>query len=386
MDIPVSLFVPTPGPVVAVDQTGFRFQTVQGAGTSTTQSIRILNAGDTGTTVNWNADLISGSDWLSLGSTSGAATYTNPSTLVLKTAPGAAAETPGAHYALIRITAVGSQGSPQYVVGVLDVAPSGTAPSPDPTKGGFFFVGAASGSQPVQQLLEVGTSSSVPVSVAATASTSDGGKWLSVSPASASASSTQTAEFAISANTTGLKPGVYTGEVAVAIQSQLRLVNVTLDVAPAGTVISPSAGPAPQGRDASGCVASQIALTETGIVSSFSLPASYPAALETQLNDDCGAPVVNGIVVASFSNGDPPLTLMGDGVSPFYSVTWQPQNSASSVTVNLDAAAPGLAPASAQFTGAVNSNSTPAPSMVIDGLLHNINPVVGAAVAPGTVS
>ena len=137
MDIPVSLFVPNPGPVLAVDQTGFRFQVIQGAGTSTTQSIRIMNSGDTGTTVNWSADLISGSDWLSLGSTSGAATTTNPSTLVLKTAPGAATETPGGHYALIRITAPGSQGAPQYVVGVLDVAPSGTAPSPDPTKGGF---------------------------------------------------------------------------------------------------------------------------------------------------------------------------------------------------------------------------------------------------------
>ncbi len=394
MDIPVSLFVPNAGPVLAVDQTGFRFQVIQGAGTSTTQSVRVLNSGDTGTTVNWSADLISGSDWLSLGSTSGAATTTNPSTLVLKTAPGAAMETPGGHYALIRITAPGSQGAPQYVVGVLDVAPSGTAPSPDPTKGGFFFLGAASGAQPAAQLLEVGTSSSSAVTVAATTSTSDGGKWLSVSPASATASSTQTGEFSISTNTTGLKPGFYTGEVVVAILNQLRSVNVTLDVAPAGAVISTSAGPGPQGvsqaasqaRDASGCVASQIALTETGIVSNFSLPASYPAALAAQLYDDCGGSVVNGTVVASFSNGDPPLTLLGDGVTPFYSATWQPQSSSSSVTVTLNAAAPGLTPAEAQFTGGVNGNSTPAPAMVIDGLLHNVNPVVGAAVAPGTVS
>lgn len=394
MDIPVSLFVPNPGPVLAVDQTGFRFQVIQGAGTSTTQSIRIMNSGDTGTTVNWSADLISGSDWLSLGSSSGAATTTNPSALVLKTGPGAAAETPGGHYALIRITAPGSQGAPLYVTGVLDVAPSGTAPSPDPTKGGFFFVGAASGAQPATQLLEVGTSSPGPVTVAATTSTSDGAKWLSVSPASATASSTQTGEFSISTNTTGLKPGFYSGKVVVAILNQLRSVNVTLDVAPAGTVISTATGPVSQAvlprvtqaRDASGCVASQIALTETGIVSNFSLPASWPATLEMQLNDDCGGSVVNGTVIASFSNGDPPLTLLGDGVTPFYSATWQPQSSASSVTVTLNAVAPGLTPASAQFTGGVNSNSTPAPSMVIDGLLHNVNPVVGAAVAPGTVS
>ena len=390
VDIPVSLFVPNPGPVLAVDQTGFRCQVIQGAGTSTTQSIHILNSGDAGTTANWSADLISGSDWLSLGSTSGAATTTNPSTLVLKTGPGAAMETSGAHYALIRITSSDLQGSPQYVTGVLDVAPAGTPPSPDPTKGGFFFVGAASGAPPAPQLLEVGTSSLDPVSVAATTATTDGNKWLTVSPASASASSTQTGEFTISTNTIGLKPGFYTGDVVLAIQNQLRCVNVTLDVAPAGTVISTSAGLSPlavsQARDAGGCVASQIALTETGLVSNFSLPASYPAALGMQLNDDCGGSVVNGTVVASFSNGDPPLTLLGDGVTSFYSATWQPQSSSSSVTVTLNAAAPGLTPASAQFTGGVNGNSTPAPSMVIDGLLHNVNPVVGAAVAPGTVS
>jgi uncharacterized protein (TIGR03437 family) len=105
-----------------------------------------------------------------------------------------------------------------------------------------------------------------------------------------------------------------------------------------------------------------------------------------QLNDDCGSSVPNGTVVASFSNGDPPITLLGDGQSPFYSATWQPGNASTNVSVTLDAAAPGLASASAQLAGGVNTNATPAPSLVIDGLLHNVNPVVGAPLAPGTVS
>jgi uncharacterized protein (TIGR03437 family) len=389
-DIPVSLFVPSPGPALAIAQTGFRFQTTQGLGTSATQTIRVLNIGDAGTTVNWTADLLSGNDWLSLGSTSGTATLTSPGTLVLKTGPGAAALAQGGHYALVRISAPGSQNSPQYLIGVLDVAAAGALAVPDPTKGGLFFAGASSGAQPASQLLEVGVSSAAPVKVAAAASTNDGAKWLSVSAVNDSASSTQTAEFSVAVSTTGLQKGIYTGEIDLAIQNQVRTVNVTLDVAPAGTTFQTSAASGPltevKARDASGCVPSQLALTETGIVNNFSIPASWPATLEMQLNDDCGSPVMNGTVVASFSNGDAPISLQGDGQTPFYAATWQPGNATSPMTVTLDATAPGLPAASAQLAGGVNANPAPAPSLVIDGLLHNVNPTVGAPLAPGTVS
>jgi uncharacterized protein (TIGR03437 family) len=385
-DVPVSLFVPAPGPALAIAQTGFRFQTTQGAGTSTTETIRILNEGDAGTTLNWIAELVAGGDWLSLGSTSGAATSTSPGTLILKTGPGAAALAQGGHYALIRISASGAQNSPQYLAGVLDVGAAGAPAAPDPTKGGFFFEGAASGAQPLSQLLEVGVSSAAPVKVVAAASTTDGAKWLSVTATNDSASSAQTAEFSISANTTGLTKGIYTGEIDLAILNQVRAVNVTLDVAPAGTTFSTSSFSESKTRDASGCVPSQLAVTETGIVNNFSIPASWPATLEMQLNDDCGSPVINGTVVASFSNGDVPITLLGDGQTPFYSATWQPGNASSPMAITMDAAAPGLASASAQLSGGVNANPTPAPSLVIDGLLHNVNPVVGAPLAPGTVS
>jgi uncharacterized protein (TIGR03437 family) len=385
-DIPVSLFVPNAGPALALAQTGFRFQTNQGSGTSTTQTIRILNARSGGSTLNWTAELVQGSDWLSLGSLTGTATLADPGILVLKTGPGAAALAPGGHYALVRISAPGAQNSPQYAAGVLDVAASATSVAPDPTTGGLFFVGAASGVQPKPQLLEVGVSATAPAKVAAAASTADGAKWLSVTAVNDSASSAQTAEFSVSTNTTGLKKGIYKGEIDLAIQNQERVVSVTLVVAPTGTTFATSASRSEKTRDATGCVPTQLALTETGIINNFSIPATWPATLEMQLNDDCGSSVPNGTVVASFSNGDPPITLLGDGQSPFYSATWQPGNASTNVSVTLDAAAPGLASASAQLAGGVNTNATPAPSLVIDGLLHNVNPVVGAPLAPGTVS
>ena len=382
IDVPVSEFVASPGPALAVAQTGFRFQTIQGLGTSTTQTIRILNVGDAGTVLNWTAELIAGGDWLSLGSTTGTATSASFGTLVLKTAPGAATQTAGGHYALIRISAPGAQNSPQHVVGVLDVAPAGAAAAPDPTTGGLFFAGAASGVQPKSQSLFIGTSSATAAKVAISASTTDGTAWLSISPVNDSASSAQAAQFTVSVSTTGLKPGIYKGEIVLAIQNVLRVVNATLVVAPAGTSFT-AAG---KTREASGCVASQLALTETGMVNNFSIPAGWPATVEVQLNDDCGAPVTNGTVVASFSNGDVPLTLLGDGASPFYSATWQPGTAGSSVAVTLNATAPGLSSAATQINGGVNANATPAPTLVINGLLHNLNPVVGAPLAPGTVA
>lgn len=121
-------------------------------------------------------------------------------------------------------------------------------------------------------------------------------------------------------------------------------------------------------------------------MSNFSVPTGWPATLEMQLNDDCASPVTTGTVVASFSNGDPPITLLGDGQTALYSATWQPGTASGSVAITLNAAAPGLPAASTQLTGGVNANATPAPSLVIDGLLHNVNPVVGAPLSPGTVS
>jgi uncharacterized protein (TIGR03437 family) len=55
--------------------------------------------------------------------------------------------------------------------------------------------------------------------------------------------------------------------------------------------------------------------------------------------DDCGYPQTTGSVVASFSNGDPPLSLVSlqDGT---WANSWQPLSSASVVEVSLDAEMP----------------------------------------------
>ena len=67
-------------------------------------------------------------------------------------------------------------------------------------------------------------------------------------------------------------------------------VGVTLVVRPAGTIASL------EHVQAAGCTPSRLAITQTGLVNNFSVPAKWPAAIVVKLNDDCGGSVTNGSV------------------------------------------------------------------------------------------
>jgi uncharacterized protein (TIGR03437 family) len=90
-------------------------------------------------------------------------------------------------------------------------------------------------------------------------------------------------------------------------------------------------------------------------------------------------------VVASFSNGDPPLNLAGDSLGN-YSATWQPGGVNANMVVTLNATAANLQPATAELYGGIAPNQTPPPTLAPGGTLNNLNPVVGAPLSPGTIA
>ena len=96
--------------------------------------------------------------------------------------------------------------------------------------------------------------------------------------------------------------------------------------------------------------------------------------------------MTNGNVIASLSNGDAPLNLVGDALGN-YSAIWQPgAANGNSMVVTLNAMAGTLNAAKAQLYGAVVPNLTPPPTLAPGGTLNNLNPVVGAPLAPGTIA
>ena len=184
----------------------------------------------------------------------------------------------------------------------------------------------------------------------------------------------------VSVDPSKLSAGIYTGAVSISMSGVVRTVNVT-------TVVQPSSGSSSAIRadavTAAPCTASKLAITETGLVNNFSVPAGWPATLIAQLNDDCGARVTNGSVIASFSNGDAPLTLRGDSLGN-YSATWQPGVVSQQMVVTLNASEGALALATAKLIGGITANE--APVLAPGGTLNNLNPVVGGPLAPGTVA
>jgi len=381
VEVPVSLFVAAGGAILSLDTTGFTFTAVQGGGSTASQTVYVLNLGDPASTVNWTASLLSGSNFLSLLSSEGTATGTNEGELDFAVAPGATQLPPGPYYAIIQVTDPNSLNSPQYVAVVLDLEPSTSAAPQTLSPCGVFFTSGAGAPAPPTQQVQVNTSSAANVAFTATASTNDGGTWLSVTPDSGTVNGQQMSMVTASVNATGLAPGVYFGYINISVAGVLKSVNVTYVVQP-GSYSSAIARAQPR---ATGCTPSKVVITETGLPNNFAVPAGWPATVVLQLNNDCGEPIINGNVTASFSNGDQALALEGDNQGN-YSSTWQPGNVNAETVITLNAAAGALAPATSQLHGGVGVNHTPPPSLAAGGTVNNLNPVAGAPLAPGTIA
>ena len=376
VDVAVSLFVAGDGPILAVNQTGVHFTAQQGGGIPKAQDVEVLNIGEA--TVNWTASVVSGANFLSLGATSGTATVATPGLLPLQLNSGALQLAPGTYDALVSIADANSRNSPQYVVVVLNLQSGTSAPALDPTPAGLFFSGPLNGAQPATQQIIVNTSGSSPVAFQAAASTTSGGNWLTVSPVSGTSTGQTPGTVTVSANTSGLVAGTYSGSVSFSISGTIRTVNIVLVVLPAS---GSSTGMA--AARAAGCTPSKLVIVESGLADDFVVPATYPATLNVQLYDDCASPVTSGSVVASFSNGDPQLVLRSD-LQGAYSATWQTGAVSRQTVVTMSATSGRLQPAMAQLIGGITPNQ--APALAPHGTVNNANPVLGAPLAPGTVA
>ncbi len=378
IDVPVTLFVSGTGPVLDLDVDGVRFRTREGNGLATTRQVHVINRGTATSMLQWKAEITRGGEWLSLEQSPDPVTPAAPGLLTLRLLPAASTLTAGAYYALVKVSDNGALNSPQYVTVVLEVA-SRSAPTLldfDPT--GVLFI-VPPGPTARTAKLSISASSVVPVAFQAAASTIDGQGWLSVTPVSGAVSSTQTTDLTISVNPTLLNPGIYHGEIDLGRSGEVRSVNITVIVAQ-GAADAPAI---PKNAAAAGCAPSRLALTQTGLPNHFSLPAGWPASVILKVNDDCGSSVTGASVSASFSNGDPPLSLTGDGAG-VYSATWQPGTSMQQVNMTVRANAAGLTATSSLLIGDVSPNTVPVLNR--NGTVNNLNPKTGGALSPGLVA
>ncbi|MCU1328246.1 MAG: hypothetical protein JWN34_3616 [Bryobacterales bacterium] len=374
---PVTLFISNSG-TFTLQPSGAQFlSSAGGVPVGGTTSFFVTPGG--GTSVSWNAAVVPGANWLALDDTSGTSTGADPSRVRFSINSGVASGlAAGTYYGQIRVTAPEAANSPRDFVVVLNVAPAGTAEVPIPVPGGLLFISGSSNKIPAQTV-NIATGSAQPVTYTATVDAAS--PWLRVSPASGTAVPGSPASSNISIDTKDLKPGVYQGGVNYEFGGPVRSVNVTLIVPATGEAVANAA----QGLTSKAtCIAKQLVAAPTGLPRNFSAPAAWPTPITIRLYDDCGDPVTNGQVVVSFSNGDPPLALpLADPKSATYAATWTPRKASAQLSIRARSVAPGLLGMTSELAGAVNPNA--APLLEPNGALHIYNPLVGGALAPGTL-
>jgi len=269
---------------------------------------------------------------------------------------------------------------------VLNISPASTPVVPDPQPAGLIFLSSKAGPQ-APQSIQVFASSTTPLPYQASASMSDGSGWLSISPAIGSAAAATPGQVNVLVDSTGLTPGVYRGTISFASGSAVRSVNVTLVVQqPLAPSASPSSITSRLHPSAAGpsCVGGKLVATQTGLVSNFSAPAAWPTPIAITLVDTCGGIVSSGQLIATFSNGDPPLQLsLVDAVKGQYSGTWTPRKTSAQTTIVAHASATGYEAATVQIAGRVTPNA--APTLAPNGTFDVFHPQVGAGLGPGNI-
>ena len=112
-----------------------------------------------GGNTSWTAAVSSGSSWLSLNTSGGVSSGTQPGTVNYTINSNAANLAVGAYYGTIEVTAGGVANSPQDFQVILNVTPATQPAQPDPEPAGLVFLTTA-GSSPAPQLVNVFSSSS----------------------------------------------------------------------------------------------------------------------------------------------------------------------------------------------------------------------------------
>jgi uncharacterized protein (TIGR03437 family) len=367
---------------IALSGSGLRFQTVAGGGTPLSQSISVLSSGTGSLNFSVSTSTLSGGPgWLSVSPSSGAANSSSSTSISVSIRPAGLA--PGDYYGQVQVSAPGVDNSPQSASVVLNVAPADASLGGFVSPTGLIFVGPAGGANPASKTVTVTNPSNVPLTFTASVSLQTGKNLFTLKPASGSVSAASPVPFTVQPVVSGLAAGIYRGTLSFYFSdNSTRRVALLLIVLPGGSGTEPQ--PAEVTPRAAGCTPAKLLPVFTQLGESFTTVAAWPTPIEVTIVDDCGTPMTAGTVVASFSSGDPPLSLLSlrDGR---WSATWQPRFSTTQPTITARAqqSAPPLQ-GTETIGGKLQSNPT-TPSISAGGAVSAASGGKYQPLAPGSL-
>ena len=232
--IAVRLIVSTTA-LLAVSPGSLTFSIPAGSGASSFQNLAVTSTD--GSPINFNvaAATSTGANWLLASATSG----TTASNLTFSANPNGLAI--GAYTGTITITATTPNvaDSPRTIAVTLNITPAATLAA---SATSLSFSQTSSGSAPPSQTVTV-SATGAQIAFAANVTLFQGLNWLTVSPASATASPSNPVTLTVTANGSGLGPGTYNGQIALSSPGAANavIVNVTFTVSNAPTItVSPA--------------------------------------------------------------------------------------------------------------------------------------------------
>ncbi len=309
---------------VALTQSGFTFQAVQGGGAPSPRIFRFFNATSQSLNFTVAASTLAGGPWLNATPRTGSVGPDQP--VAISVSVNQAGLVPGDYYGQVRIDAPGAPNAPQFLTVVLNVSAPTINPGPVVEPTGLAFVGLIGATTPAAQSVRITNLTNRSSSFTATGTSTSGPNWFTISPASGIVAPNQPVDIKVQPNA-GLPAGIYRGTLTLQFPQDgaTRTVDLLLVVT---TVLNPSAaleGAMSTPAATATCTPSKLLPVFTLLGSNFTAPAAWPAAIEVTVLDDCGSAMRTGSVVSSFSNGDPPLNL-GSQQDGHWSATWAPGN------------------------------------------------------------
>ncbi|HEV8145856.1 MAG TPA: hypothetical protein VGP79_05730 [Bryobacteraceae bacterium] len=378
---------------VILDRTGITFDaTAGGPAPPVAQVAAFVSVPRQTAFVTATATTTTGGNWLT-------ATLANGSTFLssfFNISVNPAALAPGVYYGQVKFSTPDAANSPQSATIVLRVAAPASPPVPvvDPT--GVIFLDVAGSTKVSSQTVTLTNVGTQAVNFTAATTSTTAPNPFSVPSTTGTLAPGQPLRFTVQANTTvptagGIGAGSYRGTLTFTFPQGTRSVDLLFVATPAGTSIIPT-GMAPSikvwetARQAGTCKPVKLSPVFRALGTGFTAPVGWPAIVEINVIDDCGTPMATGSVVASFSNGDAPLSLVGDGAGK-WSATWTPINSTNRATtvtalasqpdVNISGQAtisgtvadnpnvPVISPGGVVDAASFNAASTPSPGQIV---------------------
>ncbi len=380
--VPVTITVSAVQQTMQLTQTGLTFTAVAGGGFTPTQSFGVQNIGQGVMTWSASAETLSGgSSWLSVSPIEGASDASARDVPQIEVSINPAGLAPGDYYGQVQVSAPEADNSPQSLSVVLNVLPAGSNPGPIVRPTGLIFTGVAGGVSPSSQNVFVFNLTDQATSFSSGRLTQDAKEWFVHLPTDATVTPDRGTRIVVQPDVAGLDPGVYRGTLTLLFPGgTTRAVNLLFVVVPN------AAGGAKAVHQAQGdCAPSRLLPLFTTLPESFSIPAGWPNQIEVRVVDDCASPMLTGSVVTTFSNGDPPLSLISrkDGR---WTGTWQARNAGSSqLTVGVSAEMSELKIKGAvQVTGGLRT-SQGSPVIKPGAIVSAASLVPQAPLAPGSL-